>query len=115
MSWKTRKLTRAELSIAFRDAWAAARYLCTATKIVKQGSKKIAVLKFPGLKLREAFAGQLKLRLRALRESLKVWVGPVPKADPVFEIMQIEAKDFLSTEDRARLAELRSLPTLMAA
>lgn len=114
MSWKTRKLTRAELSIAFRDAWAAARYLCTATKIVKQGSKKIAVLKFPGLKLRDAFAGQLKLKLRQMRESLKVWVGPAPKADPAFEIMQIEAKDILTNEDRARLSELHGWTKLAA-
>lgn len=110
MSWKTRKLTRAELSIAFSEAWIAARLLCNETKIVKQGSKKIAVLKFPGLKLRDAFAGQLKQKLRAMRESLKVWVGPAPKVDPAFEIMRIEAADRLTNADRARLSELKSLP-----
>lgn len=115
MSYKTRKLTRAELSIAFSEAWIAARRLRDEfTKKVKQGRKTVIVSRYPDL--RANFRTQLKAILRTMRDAVRVWVGPVmseadrAKSQITFEIMQIEAKDFLTNADRARLAELKSLP-----
>lgn len=115
MSYKTRKLTRAELSIAFSEAWIAARRLRDEfTKKVKQGRKTVIVSRYPDL--RANFRAQLKAILRTMRDAVRVWVGPVmseadrAKSQITFEIMQIEAKDFLTNADRARLSELKSLP-----
>jgi hypothetical protein len=99
MSWKTRKLNRAELSIAFRNAWADAREY-----------------RKPGESLLAAFRRKLKFWMKTIlddvrtRASIAAFSASRVLTEIDGEIMQIEAADRLTKADRARLAELRSLP-----
>ena len=99
MSFKTRKLTRAELSIAFRNAWTDAR-----------------AYPKPGESLKAAFGRKLKFWMKVIlddvrtRTSIAAFSASRVLTEIDGEIMQIEAADRLTQADRARLAELRSLP-----
>lgn len=99
MSYKTRKLTRAELSAAFRAAWGAARDYRRA-----------------GESLQAAFARNLKVYLadQRMRMEMEMRMAAFRAANPIteteIEIIRIEAADRLTKADRARLAELKSLP-----